>query len=63
MDKQNFAKVAAKNGYEAWIRLDIDSGMWEVFTDRSAEGYVGCADTYKDAVMIGKDWVTVISAA
>lgn len=49
--------VSAKKGYEVWAKWDKDAEVWELFTEREAECYIGATDTIADAVTVGYDWI------
>jgi hypothetical protein len=49
--------VSAKKGYEVWAKWDREAQVWELFTEREAECYIGCADTLAEAVTVGYDWI------
>lgn len=43
-------------GCEVWIHFDESAEVYELFTDSEGEGYIGCADTVKEARLVARDW-------
>jgi hypothetical protein len=48
-------KLAANKGWEVWAQYDRTAGVWELFSEETAEAYLGCADTLSEARKLAKD--------
>ena len=48
---EKFAK-----GYEAYAQFDESAQVFEIFTDKEGEGYIGCADTMVEALQVAREW-------
>lgn len=43
-------------GYEVWARWDPEAEIFELFTERECESYIGFADTKTEARKAAKDF-------
>jgi hypothetical protein len=59
-DKKHFAqirKIAARNGYEAWLRYDDTADVYEAFASSDGDDYIGCFDTTSEAERYARRWI------
>jgi hypothetical protein len=57
MKKEFILAIAQKNGYEVWAKWDVDAEIYELFTERECECYIGAVDELKDARPLAIDWI------
>jgi len=57
MKKEFILAIAQKDGYEVWAKWDADAEIYELFTERECECYIGCADELKDTKAIALEWI------
>jgi len=50
-------KIASRNGYEVFRTFDESAQVYELFTDEDGIGYIGCADTRAEALVIAQEWL------
>jgi hypothetical protein len=55
--KEFILAIAQKNGYEVWAKWDVDAEIYELFTERECECYIGAVDELKDARPFAIDWI------
>lgn len=49
--------IYESNGYKIYSQFDRTAEVYELFTDTDGVGYVGCADSIREAKQIAKDFV------
>ena len=45
-----------KQGLEVWQTWDDSAQVYELWSDPDCQGYIGCADTRKEALAVAFDW-------
>lgn len=49
------------NGTEIWIQFDESAEVFELFTERECESYIGCADTRAEAIKVANWYLNDIA--
>ena len=58
MPKHNETRqILARKGFEIWAKWDSAAEIWELFTEREAEAYIGDADTIPAAKAFAAAWL------
>jgi hypothetical protein len=50
-------RILNRNGYEVWVHFDRTAMVYELFAEKEAECYLGCADDIAEATRIGNSWI------
>jgi hypothetical protein len=49
--------TSKKHDLEVYANFDQTAQIWELFAEREAICYVGCADNIQEARQIARDWI------
>lgn len=49
--------ILSQGTYEVWSLWDESAEVYELFTEKECECYLGCADTRAEALEVAREWL------